>query len=83
MQHLCTPDDGNKPLFVYCLMNGLHYATLIWALVEVQNKGAVSRGENEPKNRANYNEEDITWFNGELAHQMEITQTDIQKKQSA
>jgi hypothetical protein len=70
MHHLCTPDDGNKPPFVYCLINGLHYNTLIWALVVVQNKGKVSRIGNERKNRANYNEEDITWFNGELAHQM-------------
>jgi len=43
MHHLCTPDDGNKPSFVYCLMNGLHYTTLIWALEVVQNKGDVLR----------------------------------------
>jgi hypothetical protein len=66
MHHLCPPDDGNKPPFVYCL----HYTTLIWALEAVQNKGEVSRRGNEPKNRAHYNEEDITWFNGALAHHM-------------
>jgi hypothetical protein len=83
MHRLCTTDDGNKPPFVYCPINGLHYTTLIWALEVVQHKGELSRRGNEPKNSANYNEEDITWFNGELAHQMEITQTEIQKKQSA
>jgi len=43
MHHLCTPDDGNKPPFVYCLINGLYYITLIWALEEVQNESEVCK----------------------------------------